>query len=94
MRYEVNIVGKVNPRLKVCRRDNRSICTQFQGGQRTGETLAFLAHLPVGTLYDAVFVDGNGVEFAAANVNEIVEPSLCPDGGNFGVRLYATMPTA
>ena len=94
MRYEVNIVDKVNPMLKVCQRDNRSMCTQFLGGQRKGETLAFLAHLPVGRLYDAVFVDGSGVEFAAANVNEVVEPSLCPDGDNFGVQLYATMPAA
>ena len=94
MRYEVNIVNKVNPMLKVCRRDNRSICTQFQGGQRGDETLAFIAHLPVGSLYDAVFVDGNGVEFAVSNANEIVEPSLCPSGGTFGVQLYAAMPTA
>ena len=94
MRYEVNIVNKVNPMLKVCRRDNRSICTQFQGGQRGDETLAFIAHLPVGSLYDAVFVDGNGVEFAVSNANEIVEPYLCPSGGTFGVQLYAAMPTA
>jgi hypothetical protein len=94
MRYEVSIVNKVNPTLKVCRRDNRSICTQFPGGQRSGETLAFIAHLPVGRMYDAVFVDGNGVEFAAAAVTENVEPSLCPSGGIFGVQLYSSMPRA
>jgi hypothetical protein len=94
MRYEVTIIDKVNPMLKVCRRDNRSICTKFPGGQRGDETLAFIAHLPVGTLYDAVFVDGNGVEFAASTVNEFVEPSLCPSGGTFGVQLYAAMPKA
>jgi hypothetical protein len=94
VRYEVNIVGKVNPMLKVCRRDNRSICTQFFGGKREGETLAFIAHLPVGQLYDAVFVDGSGAEFTAANYQEFMEPSLCPTGGTFGVQLYNVMPKA
>jgi hypothetical protein len=92
MRYEPIIVGKTNPMLKVCRRDNRSICSLFPGGQRGDEPIAFLAHLPVGNMYDAVFVDGQGIEFAATSVLEEVEPSLCPIGGIFDVKLYASMP--
>jgi hypothetical protein len=94
MRYEVNAINAVNPTLKVCRRDNRSICTNFPGGRRGTEPLTFMAHVPVGFLYDAVFVDGNGVELTVPNVSQEVEPSLCPSGGVFGVTLYTSMPKA
>jgi hypothetical protein len=94
VRFEAVIPSNlVQPMIKVCRRGNRNLCSLFPGGRRAvTEPLTFTVHLPVGNLYDGVFVHGNGTEFVVPSLLQELEPSLCPGNDIFGVTLYGSLP--
>lgn len=95
MRYEAYINTVTNPKLKVCLRGNKSVCSLFPAGRRaTTDPWTLTAHLPDGQLYDAVLVDGTTLaEFSVPSVLVEVEPSFCPAGSSaFNVTLYASLP--
>ena len=90
MRYYVEGPGQADYKLKVCSRSDHSRCSLFKGGRR-GDVGSheFTAHLPAGQLYDAVFLDGLGVEIVPLKVKEVVEKTFCTSG-MFEVKLFGT----
>jgi hypothetical protein len=91
MRYFVEGTGQANYKLKVCSRGNHSKCSLFKGGRR-GDSgpHEFVAHLPNGQNYDAVFLNGQGQEITPSSVSEVVEKTFCDDSV-FDVKLFATL---
>jgi hypothetical protein len=95
MRYSVTGNGQESYQLKVCRRDDRSKCALFGGGRRgTIGPHTYIAHLPAGFQYDAVFLDGSGQQITATTVLGELEPSFCPTGIVFDVTLFGRLPTS
>jgi hypothetical protein len=92
MRYYVEGKGQAHYKLKVCKRNDHSICTLFKGGRRgnTGPH-EFTAHLPSGNYYDAVFLDRLGQEITPKTAIESIEKTFCPDG-RFEVTLFGKLP--
>jgi len=75
-------------RLKVCERGNPTRCSFFQSGFRGGERdpRTFIAHLPAGKKYDAVFVNPAGGKTAPTEGEYILEESFCSTENQFEVR--------
>jgi hypothetical protein len=93
MRYSVTGADQANYQLKVCLRNDQSKCSLFSGGRRgDGGSHTFIAHLPVGNEYDAVFLNAAGQEIAPTEVTGEYEESLCPSGTIFDVTLYGKLP--
>jgi hypothetical protein len=93
MRYSVTGNGQESYQLKVCRRDDRSKCALFGGGRRgTVGPHTYIAHLPAGFQYDAVFLDGSGQQITATTVLGEFEPTFCPTGAVFDVTLFGSLP--
>jgi len=91
MRYYVEGADQANYKLKVCSRNDHSRCTLFKGGRRgTTGPHEFTAHLPSGSLYDAVFLDRTGKEIIPTKVTEVVELTFCP-AGTFEVTLFGKL---
>ena len=84
---EQNMMGGGH-RLKVCDRDNPSQCSVFLGATRGGErdSRSFIAHLPVGKKYDAVFLDPSGGEVAPSGDDFRFDENLCSLTSNFEVH--------
>jgi hypothetical protein len=91
MRYDVQGIDQANYKLKVCLRGDYTKCTLFKGGRRgTSGPHSYIAHLPSGQLYDAVFLNALGLEIAPPSVTKIVEMTLCP-ANTFDVTLYGSL---
>lgn len=74
-------------RLKVCERGNSNRCAFFNGGTRGGERdpRTFIAHLPAGKKYDAVFLNPAGQEVQPAEGDYKFEESFCTSNSQFEV---------
>jgi hypothetical protein len=93
VRYSVAGTGQESYQLKVCLRNDYSRCSLFPGGRReTSGPHTFIAHLPVGNVYDAVFLDGLGQEVIPTTVTSEYEESLCAVEAVFDVALYGNLP--
>lgn len=92
VRYNVIGIGQESYQLKVCLRNDYSRCSLFSGGRRgTSGPNTFIAHLPVGSVYDAVFLDGFGQEIAPTVESSAYEESFCGVNDAFDVALYPTL---
>lgn len=94
VRYEVKPDTMEDYTLKVCDRNDSSKCSLFSDGTRGGpnDVRTFIAHLPVGGLYDAVFLDRAGREVAPAEGEFAFDEDFCPPSSRFGVAI-ANGPT-
>ena len=76
-------------RLRVCERGSNSAsrCSYFLGATRggTNDPRTFLAHLPVGKKYDAVFLNPSGQEVAPAGSDFRFDESYCSVAEQFEV---------
>ena len=80
VRFSVDIFDTDNHKLKICSRNDSSICIEILGYSRYDKSFtqrSFLAHLPSGT-YDAVFVDRFGSETWPVFVDVHLDTALCP----------------
>jgi len=98
VRYEVEPDGTEEYKLKVCKDTDSSDCSQFEWGRRENgnpggnlEPRTFIAHVPVGYAYNAVFLDDDDEEVMPSSVLEKYEESLCPSG-KFSVKLVDRLP--
>jgi hypothetical protein len=90
IRYNVIGPGQTNYLLKVCLKGDKSRCTTFPGGRRgDGGSSTFIAHLPTGNSYDAVFLDVNGKEITPDSAIDSEEESFCPVGSIFDITLVS-----
>ena len=73
--------------LKVCERNNPSKCSFFVGATRGGarDPRSFIAHLPVGKTYDAVFLDPSGNEVAPSGDDFRFDENFCSSVSPFEV---------
>jgi hypothetical protein len=87
MRYEVDIPNNANYTLKVCLRDDTTICTTFDKGRKGDEgNFTFTAHLPVGKEYYGVFLNENGIKSYPA-FTQYEEESFCPTESLYNVAI-------
>lgn len=96
VRYEVAASGSEKYMLKVCKNGDSSNCALFAGSRRSNspnssEPRTFIAHVPVGMTYNAVFLDNTGQAIQVPSVLAQYENSLCA-GGEFAVYLDGTLP--
>ena len=79
--------------LKVCKKDSPTLCNSFQGGRR-GDSgpHSYIAHLPVGSAYDAILLDNTGREVASGTLVESYEPSSCE--GLFNISYIGALQLA
>lgn len=95
-RYEISgDVSTAGYLLKVCRSTSGSECVFFPGSQRgPRDRRSYVPHLPVGSLYHAIFVDENGDPIFPDILYEQAELNLC-DNEDYGVTLVETIsPTS
>jgi hypothetical protein len=93
MRYSATGTNSATDKLKVCQRDDHSKCVLYKGGTRGGGTTNdFIAHLPIGLEYDAVFLGASGNEITPTKVVGVYEPTFCSLDARFAVTLYPSMP--
>jgi hypothetical protein len=87
VRYSFEGPGQENLSLKICKRDEPTLCSTFRGGRRGDEgPHDYIAHLPVGNVYDGSFLYSSGEVVTSGKLIESYEPSLCP-GEVFNVTL-------
>jgi len=97
VRYEVEVPGTANYMLKVCRSGDSAECALFAGSLRdnpnrnANDRRTFIAHLPVGSTYNAVFLNNSGNEIELSSAVAEYEESFCP-GGEFEVSLHGELP--
>ena len=98
VRYEVEQSGTQNYMLKVCKNGDSVNCALFAGSLRENpnrdaylDPRTFIAHLPVGSTYNAVFLDNSGQEVTPSSLLAQYEQSLCPSG-EFEVSLGGALP--
>jgi len=74
-------------KLKVCEKGNSKECVFFMNATRGGERDArtFVAHLPAGKKYDAVFLNPSGQEMAPAEGDFKFDESFCSSSSQFEV---------
>jgi hypothetical protein len=93
VRYSVTGPGQENYLLQVCQKNDHSKCSLFSGGRRgTGGSHAYIAHLPVGLEYDAVFINALGQEITPTTIVAQYETTSCSMASTFDVQLYPKMP--
>lgn len=95
VRYSYEGIGQENLTLRVCKRDEPTLCATFPGGRRgdRGEH-AYIAHLPVGDTYAANLLDSSGAEITSGNLKESYEPSSCPAAAVFDISYEGTILVA
>jgi hypothetical protein len=98
-RFEIQGEGTDNYKLKVCKRGDLSTCAFFYGSRRENanaggylDPRTFIAHLPTGGAYDAVFLDNAGLEIAAPQLLQEAEKSFCSSSDYFDLKLYEKLP--
>jgi hypothetical protein len=79
IRYSYEGLGQEALTLRVCKRDDPNLCATFSGGRR-GDSGAhsYIAHLPVGNVYEAILLDKVGLEVDSGLLTETYEASSCP----------------
>lgn len=100
VRYSFEGSGQESLTLKVCKIDNTSLCSNFTGGRRYSrsgsdysryEPHVYIAHLPVGFSYSAIFLDSSGLDVTAGTLYESDEDGTACSDAVFSITYVGSL---